>query len=203
MRAPGYVVPSVLRTARFVPRQSPGRREPARVTAGAFRAMGLPVPEQPAQCNVYQLTQRQGLPWSRAIDAHIARRGGELLPDGAMVLVDIDTPMAVDGTPLVNALHWLADRAVEAGKILDLSATVTVRTPGHTGSGHLPGWHLWYRADVDYPARTGPLARCRAVELRSRARVPAHPVTSSAVSPPNCRCCRAGWRTWLGRLQRR
>jgi hypothetical protein len=45
MNALEYVVPAVLRSARFVPRQAPGRREPARVTSGAFKAAGpLPVP---------------------------------------------------------------------------------------------------------------------------------------------------------------
>jgi hypothetical protein len=42
-----FVIPVVLRSARFVPRQGPGRREPARVTSGAFRAAGLPVPTTP------------------------------------------------------------------------------------------------------------------------------------------------------------
>jgi hypothetical protein len=45
MNALEYVVPAVLRSAMFVPRQAPGRREPARVTSGAFKAAGpLPVP---------------------------------------------------------------------------------------------------------------------------------------------------------------
>ena len=35
MNAAGYVVPAVLRGAMFVPGQGAGRREPARVTAGA------------------------------------------------------------------------------------------------------------------------------------------------------------------------
>jgi len=43
-----FVVPTVLRGARFVPWQAPGRREPARVSAGAFTAAGLPVPEHDA-----------------------------------------------------------------------------------------------------------------------------------------------------------
>ena len=59
--------------------------------------------------------------------------------------MDIDTPTSVEGTPLIDALRWLADRAVQAGELVDLSATVSVRTPGHPGNGHLPGWHLWYR----------------------------------------------------------
>jgi hypothetical protein len=175
MNAAGYVVPAVLRGAMFVPGQAAGRREPARVTAGAFRAAGLPVPGQPAQRNVYQLTGRKGLPWTAGLDGHIRRRGGELLGHGMLVLVDVDTPAAVDGTPLVNALRWLADRAVEAGGLLDLSATVSVRTPGHPDRGHLPGWHLWYRADPACPVHMGPLARCPAVELRARGTCPGSP----------------------------
>ena len=139
MNATQYVVPAVLRGAMFVPRQAPGRREPARVTAGAFRAAGLPVPGHPAQRNVYQLTRRRGLLWTPGLDAYIGRRGGELLGHGQLVLVDIDTPVAADGAPMVNALRWLSDRAVESGGLLDLSATVSVRTPGHPDSGHLPG----------------------------------------------------------------
>ena len=175
MIAAEFVVPAVLRGAMFVPGQAPGTREPARVTPGAFRAAGLPVPGHPAQCNVYQLTRRQGLPWTPGLDGHIRRRGGELLGRGQLILVDIDTPMAADGTPVADALRWLADRAVQAGGLLDLSATLSVRTPGHPGSGHLPGWHLWYRADPARPVRMGPLARCHAVELRARGTCPGSP----------------------------
>jgi hypothetical protein len=156
MNVAEFVVPTVLRDAMFVPGQAPGRREPARVAPGAFKAAGLPVPEHLAQRNVYQLTRRQGLPWTPGLDDHIRRRGGELLPHGRLILVDIDALAAVDGTPMVNALRWLADRAVEAGGLLDLSATVSVRTPGHPDSGHLPGWHLWYRADPAWPVHMGP-----------------------------------------------
>ena len=99
MNATQYVVPAVLRGALFVPRQAPGRREPARVTAGAFKAAGLPVPGHPAQRNVYKLTRRRGLLWTSGLDAHIGRRGGELLGHGQLVLVDIDTPVAADGAP--------------------------------------------------------------------------------------------------------
>ncbi len=175
MSALEYVVPAVLRGARFVPRQAPGRREPARVSAGAFQAAGLPVPAHPGQRNIYQLTRRQGLPWSPGLDAQIRRRGGELLGHGELILVDIDCPAAVDGRPLVNAVRWLADRAVQAGGLLDLSATVSVRTPGHPASGHLPGWHLWYRAEPAHPVQLGPLARCHAVELRARGTCPGSP----------------------------
>jgi hypothetical protein len=175
MDAAEYVVPAVLREAMFVPGQAAGRPGPARVTAGAFRAAGLPVPGHRAQRNVYQLTGRRGLPWTPGLDAHIGRRGGELLGGGKLILVDIDTPAAADGTPLVNAMRWLADRALEAGALLDLSAAVSVRTPGHPDRGHLPGWHLWYRADPACPVRMGPLARCHAVELRARGTCPGSP----------------------------
>jgi hypothetical protein len=56
--AAGYVVPAVLRGARLVPWRAPGRREPARVSAGAFQAAGLPVPEHPGQRNIYRLAGR-------------------------------------------------------------------------------------------------------------------------------------------------
>src|SRR5690349_9257316 len=77
------------------------RLDRSEYTPGAFRAAGLPVPGHPAQRNVYQLTGRQGLPWSPGIDAHIRRRGGELLGHGRLILVDIDIPAAVDGAPMV------------------------------------------------------------------------------------------------------
>ena len=83
MNAAEYVVPAVLRGARFVPGQAAGRREPARVTAGAFRAAGLPVPAHPAQRNVYQLTGRRGLPWTPGLDAHIHRRAANCSRRGA------------------------------------------------------------------------------------------------------------------------
>jgi hypothetical protein len=175
MNARRYVVPAALRSAMFVPGQALGRREPARVSPAAFTAAGLPVPEHPAQRNIYQLTGRQGLHWSPGLDARIHRRGGELLGHGQLILADIDSPAAVDGRPLVNAVRWLADQAVAAGALLDLSATVSVRTPGHPDSGHLPGWHLWYRADPAHPVHLGPLARCPAVELRTRGTCPGSP----------------------------
>jgi len=173
--AAGYVVPAVLREAMFVPWQAPGGRQPARVSAGAFTAAGLPVPERSGQRNIYQLTGRQGLAWTPGLDAQIRRRGGELLGRGHLILVDIDVPTAADGSPLVGAVRWLADRAVEAGALLDLSATVSVRTPGHPASGHLPGWHLWYRADPARPVHPGPLGRCHAIELRTRGTCPGSP----------------------------
>jgi hypothetical protein len=175
MNARGYVVPAVLRSAMFVPGQAAGHREPARVSAAAFTAAGLPVPAHPAQRNIYQLTGRQGLPWSPGLDARIRRRGGELLGHGHLILADIDCPAAVNGRPLVNAVRWLADQAVAAGELLDLSATVAVRTPGHPARGHLPGWHLWYRADPAHPVHLGPLARCPAIELRNRGTCPGSP----------------------------
>jgi hypothetical protein len=174
-RAHKHVVPAALRGATFVPWQAPGRREPVRVTTGAFTAAGLPVPEHRSQRNIYQLSRRQGLAWTPGLDAHIRRCGGELLGHGHLILVDIDSPAAVDGRPLVNALRWLADRAVQAGGLLDLSATVAVRTPGHPASGHLPGWHLWYRANPAHPVHLGPLPRCHAIELRTRGTCPGSP----------------------------
>ena len=171
----GLVVPAALRQYRFVPRQAPGRREPARVTPGAFKAAGMPVPENPAQRNAYQLSGRQGIPWSSSIDRHIGRRGGELLGHGALILVDIDVPAAVDGSPMADSLRWLADRATEAGEFLDLTAALAVKTPGHPGARHLPGWHLWYRADAGRPARMGPLSRFRHIELRGRGTCPGSP----------------------------
>ena len=123
----------------LVPWQAPGRREPARVTPGAFTAAGLPVPEHRSQRNIYQLTRRQGLAWTPGLDAHIRRRGGELLGHGHLILVDIDSPAAVDGRPLVNALRWLADRAVKAGGLLDLSATVRCAPPATPQAGTWPG----------------------------------------------------------------
>jgi len=174
-RAAAYVVPAGLRGAMFVPWRAPGRREPARVSAGAFTAAGLPVPEHPGRRNIYQLTGRQGLAWTPGLDAQIRRRGGELLGHGQLILVDIDVPAAADGSPLVDAVRWLADRAVAAGGLLDLSATVAVRTPGHPASGHLPGWHLWYRADPARPVHLGPLGRCHAIELRTRGTCPGSP----------------------------
>lgn len=173
--AQAFVVPAVLRTARFVPRQAPGRRQPARVTPGAFRAAGLPVPENPAQQNAYQLSRRQGNPWSPGIDRHIGRRGGELLGCGEFILIDIDVPAAVDGTPMADPLRWLCDRAVEAGAFLDLTDALTIATPGHPESRHLPGRHLWYKTDPDRPLRMGPMTRCRHVELRSRGTCPGSP----------------------------
>ncbi len=173
--AAGYVVPVGLRGAMFVPWQAPGRREPARVSAGAFTTAGLPVPEHRWQRNIYQLTGLQGLAWTPGLDAQIRRRGGELLGHGQLILVDIDVPADADGSPLVDAVRWLADRAVAAGALLDLSATVSVRTPGHPASGHLPGWHLWYRADSARPVHLGPLGRCHAIELRTRGTCPGSP----------------------------
>jgi hypothetical protein len=171
----GFTVPAALRGARFVPRQSAGQRRPAEVTPGAFRAAGLPVPEHAAQRNAYQLSRRQGVPWSTAIDRHIARRGGEVLGHGRLVQVDIDVPAAVDGSPMLDTLRWLCDRAAASGEMLDLGETLTVRTPGHPDTRHLPGWHLWYLADPGTPVRMGPMTRCTSVELRGRGTCPGSP----------------------------
>jgi hypothetical protein len=175
MSALEYVVPPALRSAMFVPRQAPGRREPARVTAGAFRARGLAVPEHPAQQNIYQLTGRQGVPWSPGIDAHIARRGAELLGGSEFICVDCDTTLAVDGSVWIDGFRWLADAAVAAGQFLDITACVAVRTPGNPGRDHGPGWHLWWRRDPGNPVRLGPLRRCPAVEIKVRCTAPGSP----------------------------
>ena len=105
-------MPAVLRGAMFVPGQAPGRREPARVTPGAFRAAGLPVPGHPAQRNVYQLTRRQGLSWTPGLDGRIRRRGGELLGHGKLILCPVtdksarSTPSDLRG-PFQVAKMWL------------------------------------------------------------------------------------------------
>ena len=134
-------MPEVLMPARFVPRQEPGRREPARVTAGAFRKFGLPVPENPAQLNSYQLSRRQGFDWSPSIDTHVRRRGAELLGCGRFACLDLDTALAVDGSIWQDGMRRLADFAAEAGDVLDLSGCVVVRTPGNGSHGE--GWHVW------------------------------------------------------------
>jgi hypothetical protein len=170
-----YVVPSALRSARFVPRQAPDRREPLRVTAGAFRTLGLEVPEDRAQWNAYQLSGRQGWPWSPRIDYHVRRRGAELLGGGQYLAIDADQHLAVDGSVWLDGFRWLADAGAAAGELLDISAFVAVRTPGNGDRGHGPGWHLWCRADPDYRVRTGPLARCAAVEIKSRCTAPGSP----------------------------
>lgn len=181
----GFTVPAVLRSARFVPRQAPGRRQPARVTAGAFRAAGLPVPDHPAQLNAYQLSRRQGFPWSPVIDHHIARRGAELLGNGELIQIDIDVPAGPDGLPALDSLRWLYDRATAAGEILDLTAPLAVRTPGHPDRGHLPGWHLWYAADPRQSVRMGAMTRCRHIELRTRGTCPGSPGYAIR-SAPDC-----------------
>jgi hypothetical protein len=168
-----YVVPAVLRAARFVPRQAPGRRQPAQVTPGAFRAAGLPVPENPAQRNVYQLTRRQGLPWSPGIDSHVRRRGAELLGGDRFVCVDCDTALAVDGTVWLDGFRRLADMAAESGDALDLLGCIAARTPGNGTHGQ--GWHLWFLADAGRPVRFGPLSRCPLIEVRPRATAPGSP----------------------------
>lgn len=175
MNATEYVVPTVLAAPCSCLGRPRAAASPPGSPRGAFRAAGLPVPGHPARRNVYRLTRRQGLSWTPWLDRRIRRRGGELLGHGKLILVDIDAQAAVDGTSMLDALRWLGDAAVEAGGLLDLSATVSVRTPGHPGRGHLPGWHLWYRADPGRPVRTGPLARCHAVELRARGTCPGSP----------------------------
>lgn len=173
MNGQEFVVPEVLMPARFVPRQEPGRREPARVTAGAFRKFGLPVPENPAQLNSYQLSRRQGFDWSPSIDTHVRRRGAELLGCGRFACLDLDTALAVDGSIWQDGMRRLADFAAEAGDVLDLSGCVVVRTPGNGSHGE--GWHVWYRANDAYAVRFGALDRCPLVEIKPRATCPGSP----------------------------
>ena len=167
------IVPVPLRGARFVPREEAGRRGPERVTPGAFAAAGLPVPPDPRQWNSYQLSQRKGWPWSPAIDAHVWRRGAELLGGSDLLCVDCDTALAVDGTVWLDGFRRLADFASESGSVLDLSGCVAVRTPGHDSHGQ--GWHLWWRADPDCPVRLGALARCPLIEIKARCTAPGSP----------------------------
>lgn len=159
-------VPSALRTARFVPRERAGARYPAWVTRGAFTAAGLPVPDDPRQWNSYQLSRRQGWPWSPAIDAHTRRRGAEILA-AHLVAVDCDTSGAGDGLTDLHAL------AAALGATLDLSGAVVVRTPGH--GAHLPGMHVWWSADPSRPVRTGALPGHPLIELKHRCTAPGSP----------------------------
>jgi hypothetical protein len=170
-----YVVPGVLRAARFVPRQAPGRREPLRVTADAFRTRDLEVPEDRALHNAYQLSGRQGWPWSPRIDYHIRRRGAEMLGGSDYLCIDLDQHLAVDGSVWLDGLRWLADAGTATGELLDITMFVAVRTPGNPGRRHGPGWHLWCRADPEYRVRSGPLARCTAVEIKVRCTAPGSP----------------------------
>lgn len=169
-----YVVPPSLRSARFVPRQAPGRREPARVTSGAFRAAGLDVPEDPRQLNAYQLSRRQGFAWSPSIDQHVRRRGAELLGGSQFVCVDLDTALAVDGSIWMDGFRQAADLAAETGNLLDLAGCIAVRTPGNGTHGE--GWHLWYRANAACPVRFGPLGRCPLIEIKYRCTAPGSPL---------------------------
>jgi hypothetical protein len=175
VRLNDFAIPDALRTARFVPRQAPGRREPARVTTGAFRAAGLAVPDDPRQINAYQLSQRQGWPWSAAIDEHVRRRGAELLGGDRFLCVDLDQQLAVDGSVWVDGLRWLTDAGTAAGELLDITACVAVRTPGNPDRSHGPGWHLWFRSDPDRPVRTGAVKQCRVAEIKTRCTAPGSP----------------------------
>jgi hypothetical protein len=176
-----YAVPLALRSARFVPRQSPGKRQPARVTPGAFRAVGLPVPEDRRQQNAYQLSRRQGWEWTPPIDRHLSRRGAELLGGSAFLCVDLDTQIAVDGEVWLDGLRWLTDAGARGGHLLDMSTCVAVRTPGH--DGHARGWHLWFRAPRE-PIRFGALRQCSAVEVKNRCTAPGSPGYEVRTAPP-------------------
>ena len=176
MNAAGYVVPAVLRGAMFVPGQAeravasppglPGCVQ-GRGPAGA-RAPGaaqrLPVHPAPGPVLDARAGRAYPPPGRRTARPREADPGGYRHAGGGGRHPDARRA-ALAGRC----------RAVEAGGLLDLSATVSVRTPGHPGRGHLPGWHLWYRADPGRPVRMGSLARCHAVELRARGALPGSP----------------------------
>jgi len=164
----GYAVPAALRKGHLVRRQPGSRRAPMRVTSRAFEAAGLPVPEDRSQWNIYRLTRCQGEPWSPQIDRHIARFGGEYLPDPGILCADCDVTLAVDGSVWLDGVRWLADAGLAVGEILDLTQLLAVPTPGDPDRRHGPGWHLWAKQDPDYPIRFGALSRCPAVEIKRR-----------------------------------
>lgn len=143
------------------------------MTAGAFRKAGLDVPENPAHLNAYRLSGCRGFPWSPSIDAHIGRRGGELLGSDQFACVDIDVAKAVDGSTWLDGFRRACDLAAESGSVLDLSGCITVRTPGH--GSHGPGWHLWFRADPARQVRLGALDRCPLIEVKNRCSAPGSP----------------------------
>ena len=102
-----------------------------------------------------------------------AEQLASLNPDA--VAADLDQHLAVDGTVWLDGLRWLTDRATVAGALFDITMFVAVRTPGNPDRGHGPGCHLWCRPDPEHPVRIGPLARCAAVELKSRCTAPGSP----------------------------
>jgi len=171
----GYAVPAALRKGHLVRRQPGSRRAPMRVTSRAFEAAGLPVPEDRSQWNIYRLTRCQGEPWSPQIDRHIARFGGEYLPDPGILCADCDVTLAVDGSVWLDGVRWLADAGLAVGEILDLTQFLAVPTPGDPDRRHGPGWHLWAKQDPDYPIRFGALSRCPAVEIKRRCTAPGSP----------------------------
>jgi hypothetical protein len=175
MSGDGYAVPLAMRDAMFVKRQPGQGRAPMRVTRRAFELAGLPIPDDRSRQNIYQLTERRGEPWTPAADRHVCRFGAELLGGGDLVCIDCDQQLAIDGTVWRDGLRWLADTGAAIGEMLDVSRLVAVRTPGDAGRRHGPGWHLWCRADPDYPVRYGALKGCAAVEIKNRATAPGSP----------------------------
>jgi hypothetical protein len=153
------------------------------VTASAFRSRGLEVPEDRSRWNAYQLSERQGWPWSPRIDYHVRRRGAELLGGAEHLCIDLDQHLAVDGSVWLDGLRWLTDTGAAAGQLLDVTMFAAVRTPGNPDRGHGAGWHLWCRPDPEYPVRVGSLARCAAVELKPRCTAPGSPAYEVRFAP--------------------
>ena len=189
-------VPEVLREAGFVPRKK-GTKRPAPVPESWFADVGLPVPDDPGQCNACQLTGREGFAWSPELDARVATHGAELRGHGALVLVDCDAERLVDGSPGIDGMRRLADLVTEGGGILDLSGAVRVRTPGN--GDHGPGVHLWWRADPGYPVQYGTLNRCKLVEFLHRGTAPGSPGYPVQYVPRKLAVIRDAWPSWPGR----
>lgn len=141
------------------------------------------MPAERAQWNAYQLSERQGFPWSPDLDAHVSRCGGELLGHGELICVDCDAELLIDGTTGTDGFRWLADAAVRAGYLLDVTTCLSVRTPGHPHNGHAPGMHLWFRADPERPVRYRALAQCKFVEIKSRGTCPGSPGYTVLAAP--------------------
>ena len=157
------------------------------------------MPGHPAQRNIYQLTRRRGLPWTPGLDAHIDRRGGELLGHGQLVLVDIDTPVAADGAPMVNALRWLTDRAVESGRGLTCPPPCRCARRATRTAGRLPRVAPVVPGRSCLPGAHGPAGALLAVELRGRGTCRGRLGMWFGPSRASCRSSRTGSPPWPGR----